>query len=82
MFSYKFAVYFQNTFYQEHLWTAASERSLDDHLSNLSLMTLTIMQLLVLVTWQQHEDELEENLILETHFDGATVKKQIECFID
>ena len=45
-------------------------------------MTLTIMQLLVLVTWQQHEDELEENLILETHFDGATVKKQIECLID
>ena len=27
VFSYKFAAYFQNTFYQEHLWTTASAHS-------------------------------------------------------
>ena len=29
VFSCKFAVYFQNTFSSEHLWTAASEQTID-----------------------------------------------------
>ena len=45
VFSRKFVVYFQNSFYEEHLWAAASARTID---ILVRLSTVTFFQLMLL----------------------------------